>query len=98
MDVILYMDNLAAFITEEELKTLFTEVGEVIANEMTKIRISREPNVMDDCLPSSTSGTSGQIGREVARFRAYSLSGGTLRVHLTMLREQRSSLSKIFEP
>ena len=98
MDVVLYIDNLAAFITEEELKTLFTEVGEAIADEMTKNRISRELNDTDHHLPISTAATSGQIGREVARFSAYSLSSGTLRVRLTMLREQRSSLSKIFEP
>jgi hypothetical protein len=98
MDVILYIENLAAFTTEEELKTLFTEVGEVVANEMTKNRINREPNDTDHRLPISTAGTLGQMGTEVTRFSACSLSGGTLRVRLTMLREQRGSLSKIFEP
>jgi RNA recognition motif-containing protein len=96
MNVILYIDNLATYITEEELKTLFVQVGETIAGGINNDRINGAPK--DEDHRFSTAEALDQIDRAVAKFSAYSTNGSTLRVRLAIPEEQRSSLSQIFEP
>ena len=96
MNVILYIDNLATYITEEELKTLFIQVGEAIASGINKDRINRESNDKDDRFP--TAGVLGQIDREIARFTASSFSESIVRVRMTIPKEQRELPSQTFEP
>ena len=96
MNVILYIDNLATHITEEELKTLFTQVGEAIARGINKKRSNRGLQDKDHRFP--TAGALSQIDREVARFTAYSLNDSIVRVRLTIPKAQRSSVSQVFEP
>ena len=96
MNVILYIDNLTTYITEEELKTLFTQVGEAIARGINQERSNREPNDKDRRFPTAT--VLGEIDREVARFTAYSLNDSIVRVRLTIPKEQRRLPSQISEP
>ncbi len=84
MDVMLYVGNLASYITENELRNLFSQVGEV-----TSIRINQD----------GLSGEAGQYGflamssqseadRAVSRFNQYSVGGQRLRVGLVKPRRR----------
>lgn len=96
MNVILYIDNLAVFITEEELKTLLAQVAEVIASGINKAQINGRQKDRDQRFP--TAGINGQFDREVAKFTAYSLNGSTLRARLTMSQGQHNATGQNFEP
>lgn len=96
MNVILYIDNLATYITEEELKTLFIQVGEAIASGMNKDRIIRESKENDHRFP--TAGVLGQIDREMTRFTASSFNESIVRVRMTISKEERELPGQIFEP
>lgn len=93
MNVILYIDNLDTYITEEELKTLFIQVGEAIASGINKDRINRESK---DRFP--TAGVLAQIDREIARFATSSFNESIVRVRMTIPKEQREFPSQTFEP
>lgn len=96
MNVILYIDNLATYITEEELKTLFIQVGEAIASGINKDRRNKRPKDKDQHFP--TTRALGQIDREFARFTASSFNESIVRVRVTIPKEQRGLPSQTFEP
>jgi hypothetical protein len=96
MNVILYIDNLATYITEEELKTLFIQVGEAIASGINKDRINRKSHEKKHRFP--TAGVLGEIDREIGRFTASSFNESVVRVRMTIPKEQRELPSQTFEP
>jgi len=92
MDVILYIDNLAISTTEEELKNLFLQVGDV-----TSVKINKD----------STSGVSkgyaflsmsyqSDADKAVNRFHSYTLKGNPLKVRLSKPRAMRGGTNPGF--
>jgi RNA recognition motif-containing protein len=94
MNVILHIENLSTSISEEELKTLFTQIGVAIAVEMNQDRISEEPITHRFPTVSALTETDKAIGR----FNVYSLDGRTWRVRLPMPEPQPNLLNPTFEP
>ena len=79
MDVILYIDNLSISTTEEELKNLFLQAGEVTSVKINKDRTS---GVSKGYAFLSMSYQS-EADKAVSRFNSYSLKGSILKVRLS---------------
>ncbi len=79
MDVVLSIDNLAISTTEEELKTLFMQVGEVTAIQINKDRVSGKSKGYGFLSMSMLS----EADKAVSRFNSYSLNGQKLQVRLS---------------
>jgi RNA recognition motif-containing protein len=94
MNVILHIENLSTSISEEELKTLFTQIGVAIAVEMNHDRIRGEPITHRFPTVSALSETDEAIGR----FNVSSFDGRTWRVRLPMPELQPNLLNPSFEP
>ena len=71
MDIILYIDNLDISTTEEELKSLFMQAGEVTAIKINKDRASGESKGFGFLSMSAQS----EADKAVSRFNSYSLNG-----------------------
>ena len=94
MNVMLYVGNLSKSTTEEELKTLFTQVGEV-----TSLRIMKDnSNGESRGFGFLTMSAQSEADSAVSRFNAFTLSDHKLKVSLTKAREQRGSRGPVFEP
>ena len=94
MDVLVYVGNLSKSTTEEELKGLFTEAGEVTALKIIKDRNSGESKGFGFITMSAQS----EADKAVSRFNAYSLSGSSLKVSLAKPRAQRDTTASYYEP
>jgi len=94
MNVTLYIENLAASATEEELKTLFTQIGSSIAIRMNEDRLSAE--LTDDRFPITS--TSSEADKNIGRFDIHTWNGRTWRVRLTILGPQPGLTSPNCEP
>jgi RNA recognition motif-containing protein len=94
MNVLLYIRNLARLTTEDELRTLFSEVGEVTALKIIKDRVSGESKGFGFITMSAQS----EADKAVSRFNAYTLAGHVLRVNLAKPRVQRGLSDPVFEP
>jgi RNA recognition motif-containing protein len=92
MDVILYIANLAISTTEEELRALFMQVGEVTAVSINKDRVSGASKGFGFLSMSFLS----EADRAVSRFNAYSLSGHKLKVRLARPRSLRGETRVIY--
>lgn len=94
MNVILHIENLSASITEEEMKTLFTQIGVAIAIDLNKDRNSEGSTTRRFPQWSASSEADKAIGR----FNIYSLNGRTWKVRLPMPEPQPNLLNPSFEP
>jgi RNA recognition motif-containing protein len=86
MDVMLYVGNLARSISENELRNLFSQVGEVTTIRIIKDRISGESQEYGFVSMSSQS----EADHAVSRFNKYPLSEQRLRVGLVRPRGRTS--------
>ena len=78
MDVMLYVGNLSRSTTEEELKTLFSQVGEVTSLKIMKdgkSGVSKEYGFL-------TMSAQSEADSAVSRFNAFSFSDHILKVSL----------------
>jgi RNA recognition motif-containing protein len=90
MNVMLYIGNLAKSTTEDELKTLFEQVGEV-----TAIRIMKNPsNGASRGFGFLTMSAESEADKAVSKFNTYTLADNELKVSLAKPRVQRP----VFEP
>ena len=86
METKLYIGNLAKSTTEQELTTLFTQAGKVIAVEVIKERKSHESKGFAFVTMSEQS----ESDKAVSMFNAYSLSDQELKVNPAKPREERT--------
>ncbi|HEY9152861.1 MAG TPA: RNA-binding protein [Anaerolineales bacterium] len=94
MNVMLYIGNLAKATTEDELKTLFEQVGEV-----TTIRIMKDnSNGESRGFGFLTMSAQSEADKAVSRFNTYTLGDHKLKVSLTKSRVQGSLSGPAFEP
>jgi len=85
MEVLLYIDNLAIATTEEELKDLFLQVGDVTSVRINKDRLSGKSKGYGYLSMSIQS----EADKAVSRFNSYSLKGSILKVRLSKERAVR---------
>ena len=81
----LYIDNLNRSTTEEELRVLFTQAGEIISIEISQDRKSGEFKGFAFIEMSAQS----EADKAVSMFNAYLLRDQVLKVSLVKPREQR---------
>lgn len=84
MEAKLYVGNLSKSTTQDELKTLFAQAGEVILAEVIKDRKSGESRGF----AFVTMSVQSEADIAVSMFDAYSLSDQTLKVSQAKPREQ----------
>ena len=94
MDVMLYVGNLAKAISENELRSLFSQVGEVTSLRIMRNRDTGESNEYGFLTMSAQS----EADRAVSRFDNYLLSEHRLKVSLTRARAKRSAPGLLLEP
>jgi RNA recognition motif-containing protein len=86
MNVMLYIRNLAKSTTEDELKNLFEQVGEV-----TTIRIMKDnSNGESRGFGFLTMSAQSEADKAVSRFNTYTLDNNKLKVNLVKARALRS--------
>jgi len=94
MDVMLYVGNLAKSTTEDELKGLFSQVGEVTSLRIMKDRVSGESKEYGFLTMSAQS----EADHAVSRFHNYSLSDHKLKVSLAKPRARSRAPGLLLEP
>jgi RNA recognition motif-containing protein len=94
MDVTLYVGNLAKTTSENELRNLFSQVGEVTNLSIMKDRISGESRQYGFLTMSAQS----QADRAVSRFDNYLLGQHKLKVILTRPRVNSGAPGSWFKP
>ena len=87
MNVMLYVGNLAKSVSENELRTLFSQVGKVTGLRIMKDRNSGESKAYGFVTMSAES----EADRAVSRFHNYLLSEQRLKVILTRPRARRGA-------
>jgi RNA recognition motif-containing protein len=94
MDVMLYIRNLAKSTTEEELKTLFTQAGEV-----TSVKVMKNQNKTESRgFAFLTMSAQSEADSAVSKFNFYSFGDHELKVNLVKPREQRGGTLPYTEP
>ncbi len=86
MDVKLYVGNMARTTTEDELRTLFTQAGNVSAVEVIKDRDSGQSKGF----AFITMGEQAEADKAISMFNAYSLADRELKVNIAKPRVERS--------
>ena len=86
MDIRIYVGNLAKSTTEDEIKTLFTQAGEVTSVEVVKDRNSGESKGF--AFVAMTSQTDAD--KAISMFNAYSLANNALKVNIAKPRVERA--------
>ncbi len=81
MDIVLYVGNLAKSVSENELRSLFSQVGEV-----TSLRIVNDASGKAEHYGFVGMSTQSEADDAVRRFNQYLLSEHPLRVGLVRLR------------
>ena len=94
MDVMLYVGNLAKSTTEDELKGLFSQVGEVTSLKIMKDRDSGESKEYGFLTMSAES----EADKAVSRFNNFSFSDQRLKVCLARPRAKSGVPGSRFEP
>lgn|SRR5574341_337785 len=85
MTVKLYVGNLAKSTTEDELKALFAQAGDVDTVELIKDRVSGQSKGF----AFITMADQGQADKAIQMFNAYSLSERELKVNVAKPRVER---------
>lgn len=92
MDVMLYVGNLAKSVSENELRSLFSQVGEV-----TRLRlVDAGPSAKSDPYGFVGMSSQNEADRAVSRFNGYMLGAQSLRVGL--VRRRRTPGAPRLEP
>lgn len=94
MDVMLYIENLAKSTTEDELRDLFSQVGEVTSLNIAKDRtsgVSKEYGFL-------TMSAQSEADRAVSRFNNYSFNKQRLKISLGKPRVVSGAPAISFEP
>ncbi|MEW6405094.1 MAG: RNA-binding protein [Chloroflexota bacterium] len=86
MDIRIYAGNLAKSTTEDEIKTLFAQAGEVSSVEVAKDRNSGESRGF----AFITMNSQAEADKAISMFNAYSLAGNTLKVNIAKPRVERA--------
>jgi cold-inducible RNA-binding protein len=94
MDVTLYVGNLAKTTSENELRNLFSQVGEVTKLSIMKDRVSGESKQYGFLTMSAQS----EADRAVSRFDNYLLGQHKLKVILTRPRVKGGAPGSWFKP
>jgi len=94
MDIMLHVRNLAKTTTENELRNLFSQVGEVTGLSIIKDRKSGESKEYGFLTMSAQS----EADRAVSRFDKYLLSEHRLRVSLVRPRATSGIPGSLFKP
>lgn len=94
MEAKLYVGNLPTSTTQNEIKALFAQAGDITSVEVVKDRKSGESRGFAFITMSAQS----EADKAVSMFNAYSLSDHTLKVSLAKPREQRGLTSPTLEP
>ena len=85
MDVKLYVGNMARSTTEDELRTLFAQAGNVSAVEVIKDRDSGQSKGF----AFVTMGEQAEADKAISMFNAYSLAERELKVNIAKPRVER---------
>lgn len=94
MNTMLYVDNLPKSITEDELRALFTQVGEVITLKVLTDRDNGESKGYAFLTMSAES----EADKAVSKFNTFLLGGQPLKVTFAKTRARRSSTESYFRP
>ena len=94
METRLYVGNLSKSTTEEDLNTLFTQAGKVIAAAVVKERKSGESKGFAFVTMSEQS----EADKAVSMFNAYSLGDHALKVSPANPREERVEKAATIKP
>ena len=86
MEIRTYVGNLAKSTTEEEIKTLFAQAGEVTSVDLVK---DRETG-MSRGFAFVTMPTQAEADKAISMFNAYSLAGNELKVNIAKPRVERA--------
>jgi len=86
MDIRIYAGNLAKSTTEDEIKSLFAQAGEVASAELVKDRNSGESKGF----AFITMNSQVDADKAISMFNAYSLAGNTLKVNIAKPRVERA--------
>jgi RNA recognition motif-containing protein len=87
MEIRIYVGNLAKSTTEDELKTLFAQAGEVTSVDLVKDRDSG----MSKGFAFVTMTAQADADKAISMFNAYSLAGNTIKVNVAKPRVERPS-------
>lgn len=94
MEAKLYVGNLSKATTQDELKTLFAQAGEVTLAEVVKDRKSGESRGF----AFVTMSTQSEADNAMKMFNLYPLGGHTLNVNLANSKEKRDVKVPHIEP
>ena len=86
MDIRIYVGNLAQSTTDAEIKTLFTQAGEVTSVDLVKDRVSGNSRGFGFVGMTSQA----DADKAISMFNAYSLSGNALKVNIAKPRVERA--------
>jgi cold-inducible RNA-binding protein len=94
MDARLYVGNLSKLTTQDELNTLFTQAGVVIATEVIRDRKSGESKGF----AFVTMGAQNEAEKAISMFNAYSFGDHDLKVSMAKAKEQHITVRPAIEP
>ena len=94
METKLYVGNLSKSTTQEELKVLFTQAGDVVTADIIKDRKSGEPRGFAFVTMSAQS----EADKAVSMFNAFSLGDQILKVNLSTPRQTSGFARPTLEP
>ena len=86
MDIRIYVGNLAKSTTEDEIKALFVQEGEVTSVDLVKDRDSG----LSKGFAFVTMTSQESADKAIAKFNAYSLAGNELKVNVAKPRVERA--------
>jgi cold-inducible RNA-binding protein len=89
MDTRIYVGNLAKSTTDDEIKTLFTQAGEVTQVDLIKDRASG----LSKGFAFVTMTNQVEAGKAITMFNTYSLAGNDLKVDIAKPRGERAVIS-----
>jgi RNA recognition motif-containing protein len=89
METRIYVGNLNKSTTEEEIKTLFAQAGEVTQVDLVKDRESG----LSKGFAFVSMTTQAEMDKAISMFNAYSLAGNELKVNVAKPRVERPAAS-----
>ena len=94
MDARLYVGNLSKSTTQDELKALFTQAGDVTATDVIKDRRTGESKGF----AFVTMSAQNEADKAISMFNAYSFGDHDLKVSMAKAKEQHITTRPIVEP